>query len=106
MPVETVKYDSVYFNRVQTDSVFIKDSVLVVKGDTTIEYRYKYIYKYKTFTDTLYINRTDSVQVPYPVEKELTKWQKFRIDFGGWAIGIVIITILVVVGRMVYKLKK
>lgn len=106
VPVETVKYDSVYFNRVQTDSVFIKDSVLVVKGDTTIEYRYKYIYKYKTITDTLYINRTDSVQIPYPVEKELTKWQKLCVNVGGWAIGIVIITILIVVGRMVYKLKK
>ena len=106
VPVETVKYDSVYFNRVQTDSVFIKDSVLVVKGDTTIEYRYKYIYRYKTLTDTLYINRTDSVQVPYPVEKELTKWQKLCVNVGGWAIGIVIITILVVVGRLVYKLKK
>ena len=49
---------------------------------------------------------TKEVKVPYPVEKELTKWQKLCINVGGWAIGIVIITILVVVGRMVYKLKK
>ena len=67
--------------------------------------------KMKTQPDTVYlpskeVTVTKEVQVPYPVEKELTKWQKFRIDFGGWAIGIVIITVLVVVGRMVYKLKK
>lgn len=46
------------------------------------------------------------VQVPYPVEKELTIWQKLCINVGGRAIGIVIIIILVVVGWMVYKLKK
>ena len=40
------------------------------------------------------------------VEKKLTKWETLCINVGGWAIGIVIITILVVVGRMVYKLKK
>ena len=66
--------------------------------------------KMKTQPDTVYlpskeVTVTKEVKVPYPVEKELTKWQKFRIDFGVWAIGIVIITILVVVGRMVYKLK-
>ena len=67
--------------------------------------------KMKTQPDTVYlpskeVTVTKEVKVPYPVEKELTKWQQFRMDFGGWAIGIVIITILVVVGRMVYKLKK
>lgn len=67
--------------------------------------------KMKTQPDTVYLPSKEvtvnkEVQVPYPVEKELTKWQKFRIDFGGWAIGIVVITILVVVGWMVYKLKK
>lgn len=67
--------------------------------------------KMKTQQDTVYlpskeITVTKEVKVPYPIEKELTKWQKFRIDFGGWAIGIVIITILIVVGRLVYKLNK
>lgn len=38
--------------------------------------------------------------------KELTRWQKIRLNVGGWAIGIVIITVLIVVGKLVYKLKK
>lgn len=67
--------------------------------------------KMKTQPDTVYlpskeITVTKEVKVPYPVEKELTRWQKLCVNVGGWAIGIVIITILVVVGRMVYKLKK
>lgn len=40
------------------------------------------------------------------VEKKLTKWETLCIYVGGWAIGIVIITILIVGGRIIYKLKK
>lgn len=67
--------------------------------------------KMRTLQDTVYlpskeVTVTKEVKVPYTVEKELTKWQKLCVNIGGWAIGIVIITILVVVWRMVYKLKK
>lgn len=67
--------------------------------------------KMRTQQDTVYlpskeVTVTKEVKVPYPVEKELNKWQKLCVNVGGWAIGIVIITILVVALRMVYKLKK
>ena len=107
VPVETVKYDSIYINKVQVDSVYHRNSIYVVdKGDTVFLYKDRYIYKYKDRTDTLYVTNTDSIQVPYPVEKELTKWQQFRMDFGGWAIAAVIIIVLIFFGRLVYKLKK
>ena len=107
VPVETVKHDSIYINKVQVDSVYHRDSIYVVdKGDTVFLYKDRYIYKYKDRTDTLYVTNTDSIHVPYPVEKELSKWQQFRMDFGGWAIAIAVITILIVLGRFVYKLKK
>lgn len=67
--------------------------------------------KMKTQPDTVYlpfkevkVNKEE--KVPYPVEKKLTKWQKLCVNVGGWAIGIVIITILIVGGRIIYKLKK
>lgn len=106
VPVESIQYDSVYLNKVVKDSIYIKDSVLLVKGDTIIEYRYKYIYQYKDKTDTLYVTKTDSVQVPYPVEKQLTWWQQFQIDVGGWAIGIAIILAIIVIMVVVRKMKK
>lgn len=106
VPVESIQYDSVYLNKVVKDSIYIKDSVLLVKGDTIIEYRYKYIYQYKDKTDTLYVAKTDSVQVPYPVEKQLTWWQQFQIDVGGWAIGIAIISAIIVIMVVVRKMKK
>lgn len=67
--------------------------------------------KMNTQPDTVYlpskeVTVTKKVKEPYPVEKELTMWQKIRLNVGGWAIGIVIITVLIVVGKLVYKLKK
>jgi len=67
--------------------------------------------KMKTQPDTVYlpskeVTVTKKVKEPYPVEKELTRWQKIRLNVGGWAIGIVIITILVMAVWMIYKLKK
>lgn len=106
VPVETVRTDSLYFNKVTTDSVYVKDSVLIVKGDTVTEYRWRYVYKYKDRTDTVYVSRTDSVQVPYPVEKELSRWQRFKMDIGGYALAAVVVTVLIVFGKLVYKLKK
>lgn len=107
VPVETVKHDSIYINKVQVDSVYHRDSIYVVdKGDTVFLYKDSYIYKYKDRTDTLYVTNTDSIQVPYPIEKELSKWQQFRMDFGGWAIAAVIIIVLIGFGRFVYKFKK
>lgn len=45
--------------------------------------------------------RTDSIQVPYPVEKQLTKWQKMKIELGGWAFGAVIISLVILIIRLV-----
>ena len=75
-PVETVRTDTVYVNRLAVDSVMVRDSIFIhKKGDTVLEHRYHYIYRYKDRVDTLYLARRDTVSVPYPLEKELNKWQ-------------------------------
>lgn len=106
IPVETIRTDTVYFNHNRTDSVFVRDSIYVnQQGDTVTEYRYKYVYRYKDRIDTLYISSRDTVNVPYPVEKELTAWQQTKVNYGGWAIVLVFVFILIVFGRF-YKLKR
>lgn len=77
VPVESVRYDSVFFEKIRKDSVFVQDSVFVKeKGDTVFTNRLRYIYKYVLKSDTVYISRTDSIRVPYPVEKKLSWWEK------------------------------
>ena len=107
VPVEVIKTDTTYINKVQRDSIYQLDSVYIRdKGDTVLITKTRYLYRDKLIRDTVYMSRIDSVPVPYPVEKELTRWQQFRLDVGGWAIIVVMITILVVIGRTIYKLKK
>lgn len=104
VPVETVKVDTTYINKLQRDSIYMLDSVYVKEiGDTVLIEKYKYLYRDKLVRDTMYISKADSIQVPYPVEKELTRWQQFRMYFGGWAMCIVVISILILI---VYKIKK
>lgn len=67
--------------------------------------------KMRTQMDTVYLPSKEVVvskkeKVPYPVEKELTWWQQFRLDVGGWAILIIAIIILVVTIRIIHKLNK
>ena len=82
VPVETVKHDSIYINKVQYDSIYNRDSVYLERaGDTVYLYKYKYIYKYKNLTDTMYVTKTDSIQIVYPVE--VIK-EKYRVPKSLW----------------------
>ena len=71
---------------------------------------YKYVkqveYKYLFINRTDTILKTDSIQVPYPVEKRLTRWQTLKMELGGWALGVIIVFALVIVGWMIYRLQK
>lgn len=67
--------------------------------------------KMRTQPDTVYlpskeVTVTKEVKVPYPVEKELTRWQQMKLELGGWAFGIIITAALVIVGWMIYKSRK
>lgn len=107
VPVETVRFDTTYINKVQRDSVVRYDSVYVrEKGDTVWLEKFRYVYRDKWRTDTLYVNRTDSVRVPYPVERELGRWERVKMELGGWAFGIIIVAALVVVGWLVYRMRR
>lgn len=107
VPVEVIKSDTTYINKVLRDSIYQLDSIYILdRGDTVLITKTKYLYRDKLIHDTVYASKTDSVQVPYPVERQFTRWEQFRLDVGGWAIGAVIIVILIAVGYIIYKLKR
>lgn len=111
VPVETVRTDSIYVDRYQRDSIYQRDSVFVNRwtaGDTVYQDKivWKYVYRDKVKYDTVAILRSDTINVPYPVECKLSKWEQLKLNVGGWAISIIIIIVLIVMGCMVYKLKK
>ena len=111
VPMETVRTDSIYVDRYQRDSIYQRDSVFVNRwtaGDTIYQDKviWKYVYRDKVKYDTVTTLRSDTINVPYPVECKLSKWEQLKLNVGGWAISIIIIIVLIVMGCMVYKLKK
>lgn len=48
----------------------------------------------------------NSIRVPYPVESQLTKWQKLKQDVGGFAIIAFISIFLSLLFYFIYKIKK
>ena len=43
------------------------------------------------------VMQRDSIPVPYPVEKPLTKWQRWKMDLGGWAMGVAAVLVILVI---------
>ena len=111
--VPVPEYHTLYKTRVDTvqrwDSVYFRDSVYIAtKGDTVYltkthwRERFRNIYHVKADT----VMQRDSVRVPYPVEKPLTKWQRQKMDLGGWAMGMAAGMIIVVIILAVLKVGK
>ncbi len=49
--------------------------------------------------------KADSVQVPYPVEKKLTAWQKAKMSLGGVAMGVLFVALCAAVVWLARKRK-
>lgn len=103
VPVESVRTE--YRDKVQRDSIYVLDSIYMrEKGDTVFVDRWRYAYKDRLLTDTLILN--DTVRVPYPVEKSLSRWQRAKMDVGGWIIGGMSIILLGIIYRAIGTMKK
>lgn len=107
VPLETIKKDIVYLDKWRKDSIFVRDSVYVrEKGDTVYMYRDKYVYIDKLKTDTMYVHRTDSVYVPVPVERKLSRWERWKMELGGISFGVCIGLTAVIVWLIKKKRRK
>ena len=86
------------------DSIHVTDSVKqFIKGDTVYNEKVRTVYKWrdrveiKKKEDTITVVKP--VPVPVRVEKELTLWQKIRINLGG-------IVMVLLGGFAIYKITK
>ena len=104
-----MRTDTVYSVKFRTDSVMLRDSVSVMQeGDTVVITRYKDRYRVRERIDTLYLSVTDSVKVrvPYPVERTLSRWERTKMDFGGFAMGGFVIVLCVAVAWLVRRFRR
>lgn len=99
VPVTSVQHDSIYLHTHSRDSIVVRDSVTIrEKGDTVWLERWRIEYRDRIVRDTAYIERRDSIAVPYPVERKLSRKERLYMSAGRVAVplagaGIVLATI-------------
>ena len=104
---ETVIKDSLYIVQRMIDRVLIRDSVYERHvHDTVYKYKERETVRYLSLRDTLYIERRDSVSVPYPVERQLTKWEAARMRLGDISLAVFIAGLLYVVVWLIKRRRK
>lgn len=92
VPIESVRYDSVMIEKLMRDSVFVRDSVyLKEKGDTVYKYKDRLVYVYRNLTDTFTVYRDREMEVPVPVERELTWWERVKLEYMEWILGVLMV---------------
>lgn len=106
VPVESVRteYRDRDVERTITDTV--RDTRFVwIKGDTVIDWRDRWHTQREYVHDTCYIEHIDTIRLPYPVERELTRWEQAKMDLGGMALGGVAAVLAAVVVWLI-KIKR
>ena len=107
------------------DSVAIHDSVVIVKDEQgnikerlIVRYRDRWhatqdnltllrlIDRYKAINDSLSATMMEHIEAPKVVERELSRWEKLKMDVGGWAIGAMSTFLLAIIGYIVIWLLK
>jgi hypothetical protein len=111
VPVETVKteYKVRTDTLTQKDSIYLRDSIWVEKsGDTVTTYKTRYVYqdrwRDRVVRDT--VIKTDSIQVPYPVERKLSRWEQFCLDYGKVMVGttgVLLLSIAIIIAIWIRK---
>ena len=116
-------HDTLYFDvPVQTAQIVTKDSTSVLENDWAISQvainkdgtlSHKLESKQQSVpvpfekpveTKTQVIYRNRDVKVPVPVEKQLTKWEKFRLSAFWWLVGASVVFVGVVLRKPLFAL--
>ena len=107
VPVESVRteYRDRDVERLVADTVH-NTRLVWVKGDTVVDIREKERIRRVELHDTCYIERTDTIRQPYPVERSLSRWEQTKMDFGGFALGGIAVVLCIAVVWLIRKFRR
>lgn len=120
-------FESMYSRETSSDSVIDRQKETVVlkeNGDTARHDTERIVYvssrrekelehevrQRDSIIDSLRLQlasvKSDSIPVPYPVERKLTRWEQTKMDLGGFALGGVAVVLCVAVIWLIRKFRK
>lgn len=107
VPAETTRTEHERTAMWRTDTVIERDTVSVLqRGDSIISETVKWRWRTKETRDTVVVGRTDSVAVPYPVERGLTRWERTKMDYGGLALSAMAVALCMAVAWLAVKFRR
>ena len=111
VPVEVVKTEYIVKHDSVTlrDSIWAHDSIYVEKnGDTLLveKWRTKYEIRYRDVVRVDSFIKSDSIQVPIPVERKLSSFEQFCIDYGKITLGVSIAAFIALAITIILWLKR
>ena len=92
VPIPQIKTEIKYIDKIEYDSIYLKDSVYIIqRGDTIYNNKVAYRYKYKYLKDTVTVNKTDTITklqkvTEIKVQNQLNVVQKVLIYIGLFSI--------------------
>jgi len=126
MPVETVRTEYLHSTDTvkETDTLFRDKETIIREADSATiaklglqlkqneraililqkELEKQISNKSESKTDTVF--KTKDVQVPYPVEKPLTRWQQVCIDYGKLTMGATALLVVFIIVWLVRRFRK
>lgn len=126
IPIEKTK--TVYQNRIDTikqiDSIFNEKTTIIREADSSLvqqlglklktnekailvlkkELEKQTHNKLESIHDTVLVK--DSIPIPYPIEKQLTKWQQFKLDFSDVVFSVFLLIIIICIVYIFINRKK
>lgn len=106
VPQTTVQRDSIYITQYKRDSIYMRDSIFQwLKADTMYIEKWHTKYVERLSTDTLYIEKNDTIREAYAVEKPLTYIQKAWIKLGKLSVGFLFTTLIAIFVYFLVKRK-
>ncbi len=120
-------FESLYSRETSSDSVVERNKETVVlkeDGDTARHDKERIVYvssrrekelvhklsQRDSIIDALRLQlasvKSDSIPVPYPVERPLTRWEQTKMDFGGVALGALAAAVIAAVVWLIRKFRK
>lgn len=107
IPTEVVKTEYIQQIVEKRDSVYIKDSVFVKESnDTVFKYHYKDRFIERIVIDTLLIERRDSIPKLIYKEKPMSAWDRLKIDYFGYLVGLLLAVLGCIVVVCIYWIRK
>lgn len=97
--------DSVYKAHNVKDVIYVRDSIYIKeKGDTVYEYRDRWRERLVEKVDTVISEKTDTLYVEIPIEKQLTKLQQIKMDFADISMALcALLLVVLIVKKLILK---